>query len=100
MARGDIERCGVKESIARLPLCGSSWSAFVNLFSRVGIALWGDANAPWALHLGVSERIIRRWRNGQNEVPEGVWRELEELVSERAPTQQRLLAAIRKRIGR
>jgi ribosome-binding protein aMBF1 (putative translation factor) len=48
----------------------------MNLFSRVGIALWGRDNAAWAQELGIAERIIRRYENGDMEPPEGVWREL------------------------
>jgi hypothetical protein len=48
----------------------------VNLFSRVGIALWGRDNAAWAQELGIAERTIRRYENGDMEPPEGVWREL------------------------
>jgi len=48
----------------------------MNLFSRVGIALWGRDNAAWAQELGIAERTIRRYENGDMEPPEGVWREL------------------------
>ena len=46
----------------------------MNLFSRVGIALWGRDNAAWAQELGIAERTIRRYENGDMEPPEGVWR--------------------------
>jgi ribosome-binding protein aMBF1 (putative translation factor) len=48
----------------------------MNLFSRVGIALCGRDNAAWAQELGIAERTIRRYENGDMEPPEGVWREL------------------------
>ena len=43
----------------------------VNLFSRVGIALWGRDNAAWAQELGIAERTIRRYENGDMEPPRG-----------------------------
>jgi hypothetical protein len=48
----------------------------INLFSQVCIALWGRDNAAWAQELGIAERTIRRYENGDMEPPEGVWREL------------------------
>ena len=48
----------------------------MNLFSRVGIVLWGDVNAAWAEALGIGERTIRRFRSGDMEPPPGVWWEM------------------------
>ena len=37
-----------------------------------------------AEELGVAERTVRRWANGEFAVPEGVWDELRSLAAERA----------------
>jgi CO/xanthine dehydrogenase Mo-binding subunit len=42
----------------RLPKGRSSWR------DRAAIALWGRDNAAWAQELGIAERTIRRYENG------------------------------------
>lgn len=47
-------------------------------------ALFGPAyKLPLAEALGVNERTLRRWLNGEAEIPPGVWRDLERLAVER-----------------
>lgn len=38
---------------------------------------------PLGEALGVNERTVRRWLNGDAEIPPGVWRDVERLAQER-----------------
>lgn len=68
-----------------------------NLITETGRALYG---ARWfsdmAADLGVSQRTVRRWANGEFNVPLGVWAELIGRAHDRSES----LAALVKRIRR
>ena len=55
-----------------------------NLIRRCGEALYGPLwHNALARDLDISDRTLRRWMSGANDVPEGVLGELRELVRRR-----------------
>jgi len=55
-----------------------------NLITQTGRALYGARWVPqMADDLGVAVRTVRRWGNGQFNVPEGIWFDLLELIGKR-----------------
>lgn len=70
----------------------------IALFSRVGTALYGaQFHRALARDLGVSERTVSRWLAGANAIPDGVWNDLGELLTQRRGECVILLRAIRRR---
>lgn len=69
------------------------------LFARVGEALCGEHwVAALAGTLQVSRRTVQRWQDGTEEVPEGVWRELYEMLRQQAVENARLSYAVMQRL--
>lgn len=68
------------------------------LLAAVGEALFGAGHwkAELADALGVGRRPLLRWLAGEA-IPEGVWRDLQQLLAERTQTMNRLLEAIETR---
>lgn len=65
------------------------------LLREAGAALYGPRwQSDIARDLGVSDRTVRRWDAGQNDVPEGVWDELRALLKARGLA----LAAVRRKL--
>ena len=67
------------------------------LFYLAGKALYHTDN--WRVYMAVQLRVdarkLRRWQNGQETIPEGVWDELHELVKQKG----RKIEEIDKRIA-
>lgn len=52
----------------------------------VGLALHGpEWQTPLSRDLGVSDRTVRRWASGENDIPPGVWAELGQLCEKAVP---------------
>jgi len=67
------------------------------LLRQAGEALYGPRwQSDLARDLRVSDRTVRRWDAGQNEIPPGVWVELRTLLTTRGVA----LAAIRRKLPR
>ena len=62
------------------------------LLPEVGDALWGgkEWQHEMAVALGVNPRRVRAWVAGEEPVPEGVWRELHEMLRQQAVENARL----------
>lgn len=64
---------------------------------EAGEALYGPRwQSDLARALNVSDRTVRRWGAGQNEIPAGVWAELRTLLKTRGMA----LAAVRRKLPR
>ena len=67
------------------------------LLSDVGESLYG---ARWqtdlSRDLGVSDRTVRRWVAGADDVPEGVYMDLHRLVTERAARLDELAETLKR----
>jgi hypothetical protein len=65
------------------------------LLKRCGEALYGSRwQSEIARDLRVSDRTVRRWVDGSNDVPDGVYLELLSLCSERAAELDDLIAEL------
>jgi hypothetical protein len=67
------------------------------LLRETGEALYGPRwQSELARDLDVSDRTIRRWVAGSDDVPEGVYLDLLRLITERADVLDRLEAKLRR----
>lgn len=66
-----------------------------NLLREAGEALYGPRwQSDLARDLRVSDRTVRRWDAGQNEIPAGVWADLRALLKARGLA----LASVRRKL--
>ena len=67
-----------------------------SLLPEIGEALWGPRwwRVELAFTLDVNPRRVRAWCAGEEPVPEGVWRELYELLRQQAIENARLSGAV------
>jgi predicted transcriptional regulator len=69
------------------------------MIAEIGQALCGDHwVAALAAGLQVNRRTVQRWQDGSEEVPEGVWRELYEMLRQQAVENARLSYLVMERI--
>lgn len=68
-----------------------------DLLREVGKALYGPRwQSDLSRDLNVSDRTVRRWDAGQNEIPAGIWAELRALLE----TRGQALVDVRRRLPR
>lgn len=76
------------------------WGQQQNLFSRVGLALWGDKwQTPMSTALGISKATINDWRQGRSSPRAGVWADLLTIARQRAAGLASVIAAIESKKG-
>jgi hypothetical protein len=69
------------------------------MIAEIGQALCGDHwVAALAAACQVNRRTVQRWRDGTEEVPEGVWRELYEMLRQAQIENARLSYAVMQRL--
>jgi hypothetical protein len=69
------------------------------LIAEVGFALFGhNWVSTMSETLGVNRRTVQRWQDGTEEVPEGVWRDLYEMLRQQAVENARLSYAVMQRL--
>lgn len=67
------------------------------LLREAGEALYGPRwQSDLSRDLNVSDRTVRRWDAGQNEIPAGVWTEIRDLLTARGQA----LADVRRKLPR
>lgn len=67
------------------------------LLQRCGEALYGPRwQSDIARDLHVTDRTVRRWLDGSNDVPDGVYLDLQRLLTERAAEIDDLIDALTK----
>ena len=66
-----------------------------SLLPEIGEWLWGGHwRGALAVELDVNPRRVRAWAAGEEPVPEGVWRELYEMLRQQAVENARLSGAV------
>ncbi|GHE51128.1 hypothetical protein GCM10019059_07940 [Camelimonas fluminis] len=85
-----------KEALALIAQVRSEpWGQPQNLFSRVGLALWGDKwQTPMSNALGISKATINDWRQGRSSPRAGVWADLLTIARQRAAVLASVIAEI------
>lgn len=64
------------------------------LFTDVCRALYGDGwVTPLSQDFGIGPRALKRFANGQNDIPRGVWSDIITLISDRVASIERIAAA-------
>lgn len=68
----------------------------IAVLRSAGLALYGNNwQSPLARALGVSDRTMRRWIAGNNDMPKTFWLKIEQLLDSRLATIPAVCAAIR-----
>lgn len=70
------------------------------LLHSIGNALYGPRwQSELARDLGVSDRTVRRWSAGEHQVPDGIWWDLDIMMSDRCRELQLLIQQTSKAQG-
>jgi len=76
------------------------WGRQQNLFTRAGVALWGDKwQTPMSNALGISKATVNDWRQGRSSPRAGVWTDLLSIARQRAAVLASVIAEIEAKKG-